>query len=343
MNKLISAAAAICAVHAVPAYAATDWCAIYLSMQGKPDISDQVQRFGALGCDAEAANSAHYRSWKCEVTDGSSVKLVTITNPETAARHSFSIVAGDNVSLKKATGCLNNRLTPAISFEPKSVVYVGGVSVLDPISFQRTKLHQLRFSSANIILSAIGTESLETTEQLMFGYKRPTAASGRVEIAGKDIVRFRASDVVKALNERGSAVTNETNEADFIITKLTPPIGLQGVSEITITHVNDHVVRTEYAMKDLASYTTMLRAMESKYGASLAQKSDEGCDTDGWSSFLDEDSSIFGQRCNGSNRFQLINTLMLGQLVIAGKIVLEHLKESDEPHPVKPSIDRDNF
>lgn len=262
------------------AKAAVDWCRLLNLLPASGLTFNQIAAgIDQLGCEARPQNSAHDRAWRCtdrEAGDTFLLLMHLVPDRGYAASEPNLLMIGNatmsNLDRFRLCG-LTSRHTSDSSgtFDPASI------AVQDRLTIERryltTPLTLLRISGSGIAVAGYpesfeGTSIVPFAEQALFGISRPSYPFTSVEIAGANLIRSRAADVVAALESRGARVTERDDDQIVRRTVLTPPVGLDGVTEVEITAFNQHVWHVEYEISDLAAYMTYVGLLDERYGRS---------------------------------------------------------------------------
>lgn len=289
------------------AEAALDWCDFIPILPGDGvDFAETAAGVDAMGCVKVPQESAHTRIWRCSdraaedtfvyltrfVGDyGSEPNLLIVTNsgltdlaPLRACGASALPASGSVGAFDSSSIALKDRVTITRKYLPQQVYLLGIGAEGNLVAF-----YPDRFES---------TPMLEAAERIMFGYQRPRYPTTQVEIAGKNLIASPADAVISALESRGARVTSREQPTPFRSdTHLTPPVGLEGVTKVTIHAFERHVQEVVYTLSGLQDYMAYVALLDGRYGASTAENGtgeSKACRNRYWES---GNIGIFGEYC----------------------------------------------
>jgi hypothetical protein len=263
------------------AQAAVDWCR-FLPLLPSPDRSfDQIAAgIDQLGCTALPQESAHARSWLCtdrEVDDtavmlnhmvsryGDEPNLLIIESPALSSLSPFRTCGAREMSGGVRDG----------EFDPGSIAVRDRLTIMR--DYRMLTLHLLRIAGAGSMVSGYpdrleGTPVVEIAETGLFGIRRESYPSTGVEIAGRNLITSPARDVVAALEARGARITSREPSSQLAQTiVLTAPVGLDGVSSISVHTLGQHVSQVHYEITGLEAYQSFVGLLDERYGRSTAE------------------------------------------------------------------------
>jgi hypothetical protein len=331
------------------AEAAIHWCDFIPILPGDGvDFAQTAAGVDAMGCVKVPQESAHTRSWRCsdqEANDtfvylthlvggyGSEPNLLIVSNSgladfarlracgPSAVPASGSVGAFDSSSI-----ALKDRVTITRRYLPQQVYLVGIGTENNLVAF-----YPERFESMPM---------LEAAEQIMFGYQRPSSPTTQVEVAGKNLIASPADEVISALESRGARVTSREQPTPLRSdTHLTPPLGLEGVTKVTIGAFERHVADVEYTLTGLQDYMAYVALLDGRYGTSTAENGageSKACRNRYWQS---GNISILGEYCPPDDyRIGFFNDVVSDEL----EAYRELLRRPPDRSP-RRTIDPDNL
>lgn len=135
--------------------------------------------------------------------------------------------------------------------------------------------------------------------------------------------------------------SDENKGEIFRSVKLSAPMGLEGVREITIQGLRRHIWRVTYDVPSQSSYEALIAALDSKYGRSEREDSaNKGCSYREWTTGSYNAVEIIGEYCPHGSHVWFKNIVADGQLEAYREYLNEMSKQEEEKKPV---IDRDNI
>lgn len=263
------------------AAAAVDWCRVlHLLPTGDMSFNQIAVGLDQLGCTSRPQDSAHSRAWRCtdQESDDTFILLMHLVSDRGygASEPNLLIIGNRSMSnLDRFRTCdmaARHIARGRGAFDPASIAVQDRLTIMrnySPISLTLLRIAGSGRAVAGYPDTFEGTPIVRFAEEALFGITRPTYPRTSVEIAGANLVSSRADDVVAALENRGARVTERPVGNDVVRrTVLTPPIGLDGVTQVEITALNQHVWYVEYKISDLDAYMTFVGLLDERYGAS---------------------------------------------------------------------------
>lgn len=324
------------------ACAAVDPCRLAAIWPVRGSTLESVEaQIDELGCAKEKSETAHVKSWICGPENAPS-ELLLAREKGVLGEYVNLVVQDDALSLHDIRRCLHLQTPDQPHFNPVSLVEADQVTVVSP---DRKVFTRLTHGSLHYIAgsNSLSDEGLKIVESAFFQIERPGSASGRVEVAGKNIISTPVDEVVQALKQRGSEFVREDSPGGgwYRQIELTAPTGLDGVLSVEIEAGGRHIFSVTYVVRDIPAYEALIAAMEGKYGDSMRVPAKDGkCVHRFWESLANSDSTVIGSYCAGRATIELVNTVAMQQeMAVARKF--------SEPAPPDISkrrmIDRDNF
>jgi hypothetical protein len=261
------------------AQAAVDWCRL-IPLMPSHDVSfaESAAGIDALGCAPQT--TAHSRAWQCtdRAPDDTAVILLHLVG-QYGSEPNLLIVIGDGLrnldALRACTG-RNYRVGGEVgAFEASSIAEQDRLSITR--GYLPQTVHLLRIAGLGYFVSYSpdrheGRSMVEVAEGLIFNIRRPSYPSTRVEIAGRNLLTSRAAQVIAALEERGARVVSRTTPSETRTSvELSPPIGLEGVTKVTVISFSQHVWQVEYTMAGQPDYMTYVGLLDQRYGRSTVE------------------------------------------------------------------------
>ncbi|MCA1749263.1 MAG: hypothetical protein ABR601_09685 [Parasphingopyxis sp.] len=293
------------------------------------------------GCARQPSESAHFLSWRCdEETDPSTIYLIS----EEGANPTLVWRTFDNAVQFPLTSCATGDAysrRPSIdrSFVPESIARRFSVRV-PRASARAFVLGAEPFHvSLLVVTSSYSAEgTLQDIERLVFGIEPEYLANTEVEVSGVNLISYPLNQIIESLLSRNSIILSSSNEGDFISEyRMSPPIGLPGVSELRLMGAVAHAMVVEYTIPNISDYERYIELLDVDYGLS-ARRTDGDCTTRVWSS---GDVHILGRYCsNAGSTIRFTNLPALRQI---GEYFDYIEEQSDSPSEQDPPIDRDNL
>lgn len=330
------------------ASAAIDWCRILPWIPSR-DVSFQAAAAGlaTLGCASEPQQSAHARFWICSNREANDGYILLLQLQARFGQGPVILVVKDlgfgNMSPLRQ--CLDRgvRITTPDGFESSSIAVRDRVTVTR--DYLPQTVFQLGIADENYLVAfhperADASPVIEEVEQGLFGISRPSYPTTSVEIAGQNLLRSSAAQVVASLEARGAHVLSRT-EADLYrgTIELSPPIGLDGVTKVTVRTAGAHIVDVEYAIRDNAAYLAYVEILDQRYGRSTARVATASERRDCRDRYWESGTvSIGGTFCTSSGyRLLFLNRAVFDQIEQYGEFLRR-------PRPAnRPRIDPDNL
>lgn len=232
------------------------------------------------------------------------------------------------------------------AFEPGSIAIRDRAAIIQQ-NYRTATLHLLRLGAFGYAVAAYpdrwsGRPTIGLVEGGIFGIRAVTYPTTRVEVAGRNIISSRASEIIAALQARGASIRGgelETDERVVGSVKLSPPVGLSGVTEIEVSAVADHAYQIVYTIAGEQEYMTYVRLLDERYGSSQVRNSEDmpGCRTRYWES---GQVGILGAFCRDRGyELTFVNSVVSEQL----QDYREHLRQPPASPASEPRIDPDNM
>ncbi|WP_126177140.1 hypothetical protein [Tsuneonella rigui] len=307
-------------------------------------FDDTARAIDQLGCRSLPSQSAHFRAWAC--SDIKEDDTVVYLERQQSGYQPGTILTfeTDHKDLEAIHGCPGIEPSP-LTFDRESIGWTEEVlRKSDKYGLYKNSIALFALAGASYI--AGGTPDRKGVaayvESNFFGYRRPTIASTSVELGGKNLFDTPLQGVVDALASRGAQMRSDESQSDIFRTaKMSAPLGLDGVSEISIQGIRGHVWKVIYTIPSQTSYEALISALDSKYGASEREEStNKGCSYREWETDSYDAVEIVGEYCPGGSHVWFTNIVADGQLKAYREYLDEMSKRSDEKKPV---IDRDNI
>ncbi|WP_205481584.1 hypothetical protein [Sphingomonas arenae] len=323
---------------------AATWCeitrALPSTMIGFAEVETSMN---SSDCKPQALTSAHRRTWDCKTEDGkpATVGLLRVEDGPRAGTVVWYALQPELESLDSIRPC---HPQPAY-ISPVSRFDAGSIAVRDRLSVKQrigsTDLSLLSFGPIGIAVAGTGYQrhAEQLVEEAVFGFSRPFSPSTSVEIAGRNLVSSSAKDIVDALIARQATLKATSDEYPFLEYQLSPPVGLEGVSEISVKAAGQLATQVIYNVADLASFMTYVELLDDKYGKSTLEAGtgqDKNCKFRLWESGK---AYIVSESCSGS-KFQItfFNQVATDQIAA----YLAKMEEAEKDGKGK-KIDLDNF
>jgi hypothetical protein len=331
---------------ATPAAAAVDWCrAIGFFPSVETSFEQSAAGIDSLGCKARSSDSAHLKMWSCD--DQKPGDTSVYLERETAGYDRRTVLTfetgySDLDHIRRCPGVesAGERFDgESIAFADQVVRRFGGYGL------RRHRIALFKLLGPSIIAGGFsdGDPVWKYAEESFFGYRRPTTALSSVEIAGKRLLGTPLDDILDALKERGAAIRKDERgeEGLFRSVTLAPPTGLDGVSEVFVQALRQHVWKAVYTVPTLTAYQALVAALDSKYGASERRSSsNKGCTVREWAHGGYNAVEVVGEYCPHGSHLWFTNRIVDGQLQ-AHRDFLKQIIEA--PKRKQPQIDRDNI
>lgn len=330
------------------AQAAVNWCDFVRAAPSSSVTFEQsAALLGSLGCNEQAQQSAHLRSWKCTNGEGGDTGVILYRVTESSSASTMLVIESRNLATLDAFRSCSSGSLPMSEqrrFDP------GSIPVRDRASIWTTGYRTVAFTLLGLgdraFAVAAYPEHLSTYSALaiaevgLFGVERELRPSTRAEVAGENVIDSPASTIVAALQRRGANVIERDPEIDLVETViLTPPVGLQGVRQVEVSSVNDHVEQIVYRIETSQDYLAFVQLLDDRYGRSSEGPARHmtGCQVRHWASGHVE---LIGARCAG-DRFELsfVNSIASRQLAA----YQAHLRRPAEQPAEQRRIDPDNL
>lgn len=265
-----------------PAYAATDLCPLlaagsYIQFAEMKVAFDQTP-----GCSSKTQVSALFKVYQCG-TD--TIRI------DDAQGGPIIIVASDpplsSINLK----CTADRkfVSSNVLVTDQAVIKGGYTATV------------LRGASSIMVVtrSYAHQEDLVDVSKWFFSVSVPAHSfeMTKVLIADVDLTSSDLDTLIKALHDRGSRVLSEGPSGQLtghIV--LSEPVGLEGVSQVTVNSVNRHILTVEYTIPNDTDYKAFVALLDGKYGRSSRFNLDK-CISRQWTS---GSVGILGSFCAGS-------------------------------------------
>lgn len=345
--KRMLAYAALLGAWSGSASAALDWCKIAELFPTKSQTFESAAAgLDRLGCEALPQESAHFRAWVCADLGSRDTWLFLERTQSTFAPITALVIDTPRTSLAHLSHCTGFP-EPSSWFDSESIA--ASEQIARQIGYADRASNILFFELGSKAVIAGGTpDNLSLSkyvEATFFGYGRSNSYErGSAEIAGKNLYMTPLREVVLAVERRGARVTLD-NAAKLELVhhiELDPPVGLEGVSKVTIVGLKEHIVNVIYDVPKLVHYDALVRALESKYGHSEKSSSTQkGCTTRVWPSgrYSTGPIKIIGHYYRKGSRIWFLNTVPRSQFEAYG----EYLKSLEKQSPSLPQIDADNI
>ena len=337
------------------ANAAINWCRCLPLLPSSSLSFEQIAAgIDRLGCEAVPQNSAHARLWLCtdqEAGDtsvmlthlvsryGEEPNLLTIEGPALTSLRPFRLCGVQEPARGNRVG----------EFNP------GSIAIQDRLVMTRdyrvATIDLLRIAGLGTAVSGYperleGTALVEIAEAGLFGIRRQSYPSTSVEIAGRNLINSPAREVVAALEARGARVVSSDPLSQVAhATVLTPPLGLDGVSRVTVQALGQHVLQIHYRVTGLAEYQNFIGLLDERYGRSAAQSGRESdrrnCRDRFWFSGK---ITIVGEYCPATGYGIWFNNMVVDEQRRAHLAHLRSLQANPTPDTSRRRrIDPDNF
>jgi hypothetical protein len=263
------------------ASAALDWCRLIpLLPSHNVSFAQSAAGMDTMGCAARPQDTAHTRAWNCtDVEPNDTIVILLHLVGQYGSEPNLLVVIGNNLrNLDRLRACSGKDYLVGRemgAFEASSI------AVQDRLSITRGYLPQtvyfLRIAGPGYFVSYSperheGRDMIRVAEELIFDIQRPTYPTTRVEIAGQNLLTSPARQIIAALEERGARVTSRSTPSEIRTdVELSPPVGLEGVTKVTVHSLNQHVWQVEYTMAGLPDYMTYVRLLDERYGRSTVE------------------------------------------------------------------------
>lgn len=327
------------------ASAALDWCHVTTLFPSSTSSFDQsASAIDKFGCTAVPSESAHLRMWKCADAKPDDTFIFLERQVSGYPQRTVLTLQTDKKNLDNLRNC------PGIDALPKTFDSMS-IALTDQVQrrggqygLYRSKISLFVLAGSSYIAGGTPDGEVATyIEEDFFGYRRPSYASSPVELGGKRLFGTPINEVVQALTARGAQVRTDKIAGDglFRAVELSAPVGLEGVSEIRIQTIKDHVWKVIYTVPTLAAYDALVGALDQKYGRSeRSTSSNKGCTYREWGTGYSAAVEIVGEYCASGSHIWFTNKIA----DVQREAYIKHLdRMSQEPKAPKPQIDKDNI
>jgi hypothetical protein len=325
--------------------AAMNWCSLpQIVPRTGADFEKLLPSIGPLtGCAREPSDSAHKATWSCpddpttaDVFEGAMIFL----NREPGADAHLIVLTLDRTNLDVLRGC------GIVGMRDGEKFAAGNVALRDRVTMGYAGPRLTLTSVIPEGVAAIISDTKYVSEDPMVegmwtglhGIVVETSPWTSVRLAGQNPLTSKATAIVSAFESRGSKILSTDDAGKTIPTwKLSPPVGLAGVSEVSITGFVEHFLRAEYVMGTTSDYERFVGLLDAEYGKST--RTPKGACTYRW--WESGRMTIMGEHCPGKSdllRFTSITAADQLQQVLE-KIEADEAK-SGKPN-AKPTIDGD--
>lgn len=350
------AVAATLAFISAPAHAELNWCRF---MPLLPSITGSFEQSAAgldqLGCQSAPVDSAHTRAWLCtdRAQGDTSVILLRIVSTSryavTGNDPVFLIVTQDDFGdLDRLRQCPGFRASGTRQpFVPGSIAARDSMIVTH--DYRVRTVHLLNVAGTGRLISASsdrmeGEESVALAERITMGITRSSYPTTSVEIAGANLIRSAASDIIVALEGRGARVTGRTEPVPGLMvdTTLSPPTGLDGVLSVIVRSFNRHVDHVRYRLNGEANYMTYVGLLDARYGRSSPRNGTGQFAACRYRSWTSGDVTVTGSFCPDTGHSIWFNNMVVDRQSEQFNARLDERSRSPQT-PQRPRIDPDNL
>lgn len=347
MARLFKALAfAIFTCFAGAAQAAVDLCPYVPYFPGR-DVSFETSAYGMdqLGCRTEPVSSAHYRIWHCGTGDD---EVGIALHRAASTSFTFLTIMGRELhDMRGLENCAGRgvRLVRGAAFEPGSLALADRMDLHRGYATQGVYL--LSYGDMSVIVTGTGespylrSSPVQLVERSVFGYSRTTFGTTAVEIAGVNLYAGTTDAILSALAARGATITNtEPIGRTLRDIALSPPIGLEGVTSITLMETNGHALLIGYNLSGAPAYEAFVAILDSRYGRSVVRNGtgeNRACRFRIWTSGV---VTIQGEFCAGSGYKIMFANRVANEQSMAASAALRALNNPQRP---RPRIDPDNL
>ncbi|APG62400.1 hypothetical protein LPB140_05870 [Sphingorhabdus lutea] len=287
---------------AAPAHA-MNWCSLLkIIPQQESDFDRLVSSAeGVTGCEVRKNDGEGYASWLCADdpnTDDVNELLLFSYERIPGVGINMSIITEGAFNLDKFRQCGMKDLQDGVKFMPGNITYRDQLYMghngpsFTLISMGGTSLIFYTKSQADV------AENLYSYSQGFFKIESENSPSTEVKLAGLSPIDNNVFDIVDAYKKRGARILTKNSEIPMLPEwTLSPPTDLEGVKEIKIDGVEQHLHKAEYIFETTSDYERHVALLDAAYGVSERYDAD-GCTKNNWVSGRIQ---MVGKHCKGDS------------------------------------------